>query len=262
MPSEAPTSASSSSQREGSAAPRQASRARQASELTQQLVTFAQGGAPWCVPLHLPPLLREAIDLAVHQANVQTRFNPPHDLWPINADRQQLTRAFQGLLAYARETMPQGGEIRITATNETIAPSHNLPLKPGRYVLIEFADRSAGIDPTRLAALFDPYTTTTFGDTRFGLAIAYSIVQRHGGHLAADSELGQGTCFHLWIPAATEQPSQPGESPLTPARIAGMRVLLMDDIVTTGATLSECARVLGKAGAEQVVCATVARSAD
>ena len=203
--------------------------ARQASELTQQLVTFAQGGAPWCVPLHLPPLLREAIDLAVHQANVQTRFNPPADLWPINADRQQLTRAFQGLLAYARETMPQGGEIRITATNETIAPSHNLPLKPGRYVLIEFADRSAGIDPTRLAALFDPYTTTTFGDTRFGLAIAYSIVQRHGGHLAADSELGQGTCFHLWIPAATEQPSQPGESPLTPARIAGMRVLLMDD---------------------------------
>ncbi|HOD46108.1 MAG TPA: response regulator, partial [Opitutaceae bacterium] len=203
--------------------------ARQASELTQQLVTFAQGGAPWCVPLHLPPLLREAIDLAVHQANVQTRFNPPADLWPINADRQQLTRAFQGLLAYARETMPEGGEIRITATNETIAPSHNLPLKPGRYVLIEFADRSAGIDPTRLAALFDPYTTTTFGDTRFGLAIAYSIVQRHGGHLAADSELGQGTCFHLWIPAATEQPSQPGESPLTPARIAGMRVLLMDD---------------------------------
>jgi signal transduction histidine kinase/ActR/RegA family two-component response regulator len=203
--------------------------ARQASELTQQLVTFAQGGAPWCIPLHLPPILREAIDLALQQTNVEARFEPPADLWPINADPQQLTRAFQGLLAYARETMPQGGEIRIAASNETIAPSHNLPLKPGRYVLIEFADRSAGIDPSRLAALFDPYTTTTFGDTRFGLAIAYSIVQRHGGHLAADSELGQGTSFHLWVPAATEQPPQLGAPPLTPAKIAGMRVLLMDD---------------------------------
>ena len=46
------------------------------------------------------------------------------------------------------------------------------------------------------------------------------------------------------------------------ADVTGKRILLMDDIVTTGATLSECARVLGKAGAEQVVCATVARSAD
>ena len=48
----------------------------------------------------------------------------------------------------------------------------------------------------------------------------------------------------------------------TGADVTGKRILLMDDIVTTGATLSECARVLGKAGAEQVVCATVARSAD
>ena len=48
----------------------------------------------------------------------------------------------------------------------------------------------------------------------------------------------------------------------TGADVTGKRVLLMDDIVTTGATLSECARVLAKAGAEQVVCATVARSTD
>ena len=203
--------------------------ARQASELTQQLVTFAQGGAPWCVPLHLPPLLREVIDLTRRHPNIQTEFQPPADLWPINADRQQLTRAIQGLLAYGVETMPQGGEIRITASNETIAPSHNLPLKPGRYVLIEFADHSAGIDPARLAALFDPYTTTNFGDTRFGLAIAYSIVQRHGGHLAAASELGQGTRFQLWIPAANEAPAQQGEAPIPPEKIAGLRVLLMDD---------------------------------
>ncbi len=206
--------------------------AKRARDLTQQLVTFAKGGDPMRDDLILPELLQHAAGFALSGAKARAEFSLPADLWPVHADRNQLGRALQNLLVHARGTMPDGGIIEVAAANEVIeAPTG--AIGPGRYVRIAIVDHSAGLPPERLAGFFDPYSATKFGDDRFSLAISYSIVKRHGGHLEVRSTTGVGTEFRLWVPASESQrtavvaPVAPRT--VLPQEIAGTRVLLMDD---------------------------------
>jgi signal transduction histidine kinase/ActR/RegA family two-component response regulator len=206
--------------------------AKRARDLTQQLVTFAKGGDPMRDAIVLPELLHNAAGFALSGAKARAELNVEDGLWPVHADRNQLGRALQNLIVHARGAMPEGGIITIAAANETIA-AHTGALQPGRYVRLSIVDRGPGLPPERLPGFFDPYASTKFGDDRFSLAIAYSIVKRHGGNLEVDSATGVGTTFRMWIPAAEQLPAAPTVAAATaqamPADIAGTRVLLMDD---------------------------------
>ncbi|HLP00526.1 MAG TPA: ATP-binding protein [Opitutaceae bacterium] len=205
--------------------------AKRARDLTQQLVTFAKGGDPLREVIVLPDLLHNAAGFALSGAKARAAFDLAVGLWPAHADRNQLGRALQNLIVHARSSMPEGGIITINAANETIDAATGA-LQPGRYVRLTIADRGPGLAPERLPGFFDPYASTKFGDDRFSLAIAYSIVKRHGGNLEVESAPGAGTTFRMWIPAAAEQPVAAVAVPLQeemPISIAGTRVLLMDD---------------------------------
>ena len=204
--------------------------AKRARDLTQQLVTFAKGGDPLREAIVLPDLLHNAAGFALSGAKARAAFVLEPGLWPVHADRNQLGRALQNLIVHARGTMPDGGIISIAAANEAFEAATGA-LQPGRYVRLTIVDRGPGLPPDRLPGFFDPYASTKFGDDRFSLAIAYSIVRRHGGNLEVESAPGTGTTFRLWIPAAAEQ-APAVAAPLQeemPISIAGTRVLLMDD---------------------------------
>lgn len=206
--------------------------AKRARDLTQQLVTFAKGGDPLRDNVDLAALLHRAAGFALSGAKARAEFTIPGDLWPVHADRDQLGRALQNLLVYVRGTLVDGGIISIRAENETTEERSGV-VAAGRYVLVTIEDRGAGLPPERLPGFFDPYAATKFGDDRFSLAIAYSIVKRHGGHLEVESAMGEGTVFHLWVPAAAELAHAAAAAdhpePTLPLEIAGTRVLLMDD---------------------------------
>jgi CheY-like chemotaxis protein len=124
--------------------------------------------------------------------------------------------------------MPEGGVITLTAGNVELAPA-GAPLAPGRYVAVTVADTGTGIPREHLGKIFDPYFTTKAQGTGLGLATAYSIIRKHGGHIAVESEPGRGTLFRLWLPAAGRPAAaaDPDGSGAHPDRRA--RVLFMDD---------------------------------
>lgn len=207
--------------------------AKRARDLTQQLVTFAKGGDPMRDSLDLVALLHNVAGFALSGAKARAEFRLPEDLWPVHADRNQLGRALQNLVVHARSAMPEGGTVTIQAGNETIAIAAAGGLAAGRYVRVSIVDHGPGVAPERLPGFFDPYSATKFGDDRFSLAIAYSIVKRHGGHLEVQSAPGAGTVFRLWIPAAEALAAVlvpvPSTAQSLPRDIGGTRVLLMDD---------------------------------
>jgi two-component system cell cycle sensor histidine kinase/response regulator CckA len=153
----------------------------------------------------------------------------------VQADRSQLARAIHNLFVHARSAMPAGGIILVEAANETLGGQTTLPVPPGRYVRLTIEDRGAAIPKEQLPTLFDPYAAAKFGSDRFALAITYSIIRRHNGHIDVRSEPGSGTIFDLRIPAAEAAPARSAPASQTPAPgvdFSGARILVMDDEAT------------------------------
>jgi signal transduction histidine kinase/CheY-like chemotaxis protein len=199
-----------------------------AAALTQQLLTFAKGGDPVREPLSLPAVVNEAAALALSGAKSRVDFNPPTDLWLVNADRNQLGHAVHNLIANACAAMPDGGIINLDAANETVADNVARPLAPGRYVRLTVADHGPGIPADQLPGIFDPYAAAKLGKGQFGLATTYSIIMKHGGFIEVQSQLGHGTSMRLWIPAAAAAPAAPIAA-AQPESLSGKRILVMDD---------------------------------
>ncbi|MBI2518595.1 MAG: ABC transporter substrate-binding protein [Opitutae bacterium] len=200
-----------------------------ARDLTQQLLTFAKGGDPVRAAVALPELLRESAGFALHGAKARAEFALAPDLWAANADKGQVGQVVQNLVINSVQAMPQGGVVKITANNALLpAAGSGVPLPAGRYVHLTVADTGVGIAADHLAKIFDPYFTTKQQGSGLGLATVYSIVKKHQGHIEVESRLGEGTAFHIWIPAAHEAQAEPPVHPPVAASLRA-RVLFMDD---------------------------------
>jgi two-component system cell cycle sensor histidine kinase/response regulator CckA len=199
-----------------------------ARDLTQQLITFAQGGLPMKRAGRLAELIREAATFVLRGSNVRCRFHFPEDLWAGEFDSGQITQVVQNLIINADQAMPEGGLISVRGENVTVTEGYPLPLKPGRYVRVAVEDHGCGIPPENLSKIFDPFFTTKKHGMGFGLATSYSIIQSHGGYLTVESRVGEGTRFYFFLPAASETPPPAGEAAEKPYRGRG-RILVMDD---------------------------------
>ncbi len=200
-----------------------------ARDLTQQLLTFAKGGEPVRASVNFSELLRETTEFALHGAKARAEFRLAEDLWPVNADRGQLGQVIQNLAINAVQAMADGGLLTISAENKAFGEAgEKLSLPPGRYVYFTFADSGTGIAAENLSKIFDPYFTTKKQGSGLGLATVYSIVKKHQGLIEVESQLGKGTTFHLWLPAARRAVVRKNVE-----KTAGLplhaRVLFMDD---------------------------------
>jgi PAS domain S-box-containing protein len=197
--------------------------------LTQQLLTFAKGGDPVRTAVLLPEIIREVAEFALHGSRVKCEFDLPPGLWPADADKGQLGQVVQNLVINAVQAMPEGGTIRIGASNETVQRDTQRPFRPGDYVHISVADTGMGIKPEHLAKIFDPYFTTKQQGSGLGLTTVYSIIHKHEGHIDVESEPGHGTTFHLWLRALREKNPGAAEAGGEAATQLKGRVLFMDD---------------------------------
>ncbi len=205
--------------------------AARARDLTGQLLTFSKGGAPVRRPASIGDLLRETAGFVLRGSNVRCDVRIPGDVWPVEVDEGQMSQVFNNLIINAAQSMPLGGVIRVAASNlpnaqTAFEAADELAL--GRYVRVDVQDQGSGIAPQHLERVFDPGFTTKPSGSGLGLASARSIVERHGGHIAVSSELGQGTTFRVYLPASERQPAPPPPVPPNPRRGVG-RILLMDD---------------------------------
>ncbi|MEI6044611.1 MAG: PAS domain S-box protein, partial [Chloroflexota bacterium] len=199
-----------------------------ARELTQQLLTFAKGGAPIKKMAQLEELIRDTIGFILRGSNVRSELDLPSGLWPIEIDRGQISQVLQNLVLNSIQAMPRGGVIWIEARNSELAEDEVPLLHPGRYLKITVRDHGSGIKPKDLPRIFDPYFTTKAPGNGLGLAICYSVIKKHGGQLVVESEWEKGTSAHIYLPII------PGTVPDLPSPEAiavpkRQRILVMDD---------------------------------
>ncbi|HEX3015658.1 MAG TPA: ATP-binding protein [Desulfobacteria bacterium] len=216
----------------------------QATDLTQQMLTFAKGGDPLLRITPLEDLLRVATAFALRGSNVGCEFALPAGLWPAEIDEGQINQVVQNLIINAAQAMPDGGIVTISAENVALTTEHALPLKYGEYVKISIADHGRGIAKEYLDKIFDPFFTTKEAGSGLGLATAYSIIKKHSGYIAVESEVGRGSTFQIYLPANPkgEQVEQPRSS--SDARSKG-RILVMDDEKVLRMMLKEMLAYLG-----------------
>jgi CheY-like chemotaxis protein len=170
-------------------------------------------------------------------------FKIPEDLWPVEADEPQIHQVFDNIVTNARQSMPEGGVIRIKAKNMYIKALSESPLKKGKYVLISIEDQGGGIPEKYLLKIFDPFYTTKQKNTGLGLSSSYSVIKNHGGHISVSSQLGIGTTFHIYLPAFLEHISS-SKTALKTYPFGRGKILVMDDEeivrLVVGKLLSQC----------------------
>jgi len=212
-----------------------------AEELTQQLLTFVKGGAPVKKLASLTTLIRETGDFALRGSNVRCEFAVSPDLWPAEVDEGQISQVINNLMINADQAMPDGGTIQVSAENAVVGPDDDRSgLPEGKYLKISVQDHGVGIPPERIEKVFEPYFTTRPEGRGLGLSTARTIVKRHRGLIAVDSQLDAGTTFTVYLPASEGTPQAAPRRANSALKGTG-RVLLMDDedmvLKTAGAML-------------------------
>jgi PAS domain S-box-containing protein len=199
-----------------------------AGDLTRQLLSFSQGGAPRKKVNSLPEMIEKASSTVLEDTEVVARFMLPAGLWSVEADEAQIGQALRNMFVNARQAVPKGGVIKISAENVAIDASSDLSLKTGEYVKLSIEDNGAGIREAHMEKIFDPFFTTKEKGRGLGLASAFSIIKNHGGYISVESKVGEGTTFHIYLPAVkdrVEVSPRTGKSPLPGKR----RILVMED---------------------------------
>ncbi|MEI7899717.1 MAG: ATP-binding protein [bacterium] len=199
--------------------------------LTKQLLTFAKGGSPVKETVPLGELVEEIARFDLSGSNVNLVYRQAEDLWPALADKGQIQQVISNLTINARHAMPKGGHLTITLENADLSAAAIPDLRQGRYVKVTVRDEGAGIDPTVLDQIFDPYFTTKQTGSGLGLATVYSIIHKHGGHIGVVSELGKGTTFTFYLPAFLSPQRTEAKQPAAECQLAARpaRILVMDD---------------------------------
>ncbi|NNL67705.1 MAG: PAS domain S-box protein [Myxococcales bacterium] len=218
--------------------------AERASELTQQLLTYAGRGQFQPKAVDLVALVREMVSLI--EASISKRIHLdcdfPAEAPAISGDPTQLRQVAMNLITNAAEAIGEGhGTVSVRVGSGEIVPADQAGLlvgdecPPGAYAWLEVADDGAGMEEGTLGRIFDPFFTTKFSGRGLGLSAVRGIVSTHRGLLAVRTTPGAGTAFRVFLPvrdAAEELLSSPPpvarRSPRSPTP-SGLRVLVVDD---------------------------------
>jgi CheY-like chemotaxis protein len=211
--------------------------AQRGADVVRQVLTFARGAKGERKPVEPRFLIRqvEHILKEILPKSITFTSTLSDGLWNVTGDLTQLHQVFVNLCVNARDAMPDGGTLRLSAKNCDISPAtaSKIPdAKPGRYVRIMVADSGIGIPEEILGKIFDPFfTTKELGKgTGLGLSTVLGIVKSHVGFVTIDSKVGKGSKFNVYFPAteAILLPAKPTEKTPLPSG-AGEGILIVDD---------------------------------
>ena len=175
-----------------------------AKDLTQQLLTFSKGGKPVKSVVHLPDLVRESVAFALRGSNAKCHYAFKPDLKLVEVDEGQIGQVLKNLVINAVQATPQGGVVNVSAENVVLGADNPMNLRPGKYVKLTLTDQGTGIPRGHIDRIFDPYFSTKQKGSGLGLTVAYSIIDKHDGHITVESELGAGATFHVFLPVTSK----------------------------------------------------------
>ncbi len=211
--------------------------ARRGVDMVQQLLSFARGVEGRKMVLQVGHLVRDVENLIndTFLKTVRVCTNVPTRTWAVVGDPTQIHQVLLNLCVNARDAMPNGGEIAISAENLTIETPPvdvNPDAKAGTYVCLKVSDTGTGISPEIIEKIFDPFFTTkeVGKGTGLGLSTSLAIVKSHGGFIQVQSEPEKGTSFEIYLPAQSDLSSRrEAKTDIELQRGNGELVLIVDD---------------------------------
>ncbi|MBN1130406.1 MAG: PAS domain S-box protein [Chitinispirillaceae bacterium] len=212
--------------------------------LTQQLLTFAKGGKPVKKIERLTPFIQDTVRFALSGSTLTCNFKIQEDLWMSCFDRNQIGQVIDNIIINAKQAMPDGGTVTVSAENVTIKDQSLTTLSPGNYVNISIKDQGIGMPGAILPRIFDPFYTTKPRGHGLGLATCYSIVNHHGGRIDVESEPGKGSTFHVYLPARPDAVPETVADATHSYKGSGT-MLIMDDDDIIRETIENMLKILG-----------------
>jgi signal transduction histidine kinase/CheY-like chemotaxis protein len=230
--------------------------AETAAQMTHQLLAFSRGQVlrPDVIDINAVIRSTEAMLSRLIGDHIVFVTELGSDIRAVKVDAAQFEQVLMNLAINARDAMPDGGKLTIASSNvvldEVYAADHE-EISPGEHVMISVSDNGTGMDTETQARLFEPFFTTKAPGqgTGLGLATVYGIVKQSGGHIFVYSELGRGTTFRVYFPAACgDAAGVRPETTMSPEPAVGKeRILVVDDNVAVRGVAKSILERLGYA---------------
>jgi len=210
--------------------------AQRGASLTKRMLAFARRQELNLEPVDVPTLVRGMTEMLQRSlgpsVEIETRF--PLALTAVRADANQLELALLNLAVNARDAMPDGGSLVISAREEAVTAEHVSKLAPGKYVCLAVTDAGEGMDEETLRRAMEPFFTTKGPGkgTGLGLSMVHGVTEQSGGRMILKSRRGEGTTAEMWLPAAklaavAQLPVEAPPAGAKPSRV--LTVLAVDD---------------------------------
>jgi signal transduction histidine kinase len=207
--------------------------AERGANLTKRMLAFARRQELRPEIVDVPSLVSSMVEVLRHSLGpsieIMTEFEPA--LPQVQVDPNQLELALLNLALNARDAMPNGGRLIVSARHETMGASDVGAFLPGEYVCIAESDNGSGMDDVTSSRAAEPFFTTKGTGTGLGLSMVEGLVAQSGGTMRIKSRLGVGTTVELWLPVWHGEAAE--RSPLSHTGCAthqsSYRVLLVDD---------------------------------
>jgi PAS domain S-box-containing protein len=206
--------------------------ARSGAALTRQLLTFARRQTFKPTVFEIKNRIEAIRNMLASSLGGGVRLvtSIPDEVWLAKADPSELELALVNITLNARDAMPNGGVIAVTAENVTLSPRETTAAIEGEFVALRFTDTGSGIAPDVMQKVFDPFFTTKKGSKGSGLGLSqvYGFAHESGGTVTIDSTLGRGTTVTIYLPRAHEDVDEAqGESAMEVP--SGGTVLVVED---------------------------------
>jgi CheY-like chemotaxis protein len=224
--------------------------AEQGTELVRRLLAFARRQNLEPQSIDLIALKKAIADLLIHTLGglIEIDWKIASDVWAAFADQTQLELALVNLIINARDAMPAGGTVTISAENHSLKSGDALGIGPGEFVRVAVRDTGTGISPEDLEKVMEPFFTTkeVGKGSGLGLSMVYGFAKQSNGLFHISSQLGKGTTAELWLPRApaldqADRPKAPRKQ--RERSLRKLKILLVDDHEqvrsTTAALLGE-----------------------
>ena len=212
------------------------SSAHRGAELIKQVLSFARGTAGDRMSVQMRHLCKElsAVLEETLPKSIHLKLDIPKDLWMISGDPTQLHQVMMNICVNARDAMPSGGTLSISASNILVGSSlaaANPEATTGPHILISVSDTGEGMTPEIVNRIFDPFFTTKEPGrgTGLGLSTVHTIVKGHGGFVIVDSRVGEGSTFKIYLPATHGEEKEEHAAGEAIPQGKGELILVVDD---------------------------------
>jgi nitrogen-specific signal transduction histidine kinase len=181
---------------------------KRATGLVRQILTFTRGGEGKLVSTEIPVIVKEVLQLlrSTLPSTIELQRKIDSNVDPVLADPVQIHQVIMNLCTNAGHALePNGGVLTVSIGKAELPPEifqRNRELLPGDYLQLSVSDTGCGMNQEVMASIFDPYFTTKppGHGTGLGLSVVHGIVKDCGGHIAVDSQEGEGTTFTIYLP--------------------------------------------------------------